>query len=113
MDEGKQLSNLILKDIGDIWTVRWKQLTNMTQNDKNHKMLRYHIIQCDPPLIPFIGLYLKDLTFIEDGNATVLENGLINVDKCYKVSNVIQFLQQFQSLGFHLKFKEIPQFIVS
>ena len=81
----------------------------MSQSDKNHKMLRYHILQCAPPLVPFIGLFLKDLTFIEDGNATILENGLINMEKCTMVSNIIQSIQQYQELGYHLHYETVPE----
>ncbi|KAJ3049622.1 hypothetical protein HK097_009394 [Rhizophlyctis rosea] len=33
------------------------------------------------PLIPILGLLLKDLLFLDDGNKTKLENGLINFSK--------------------------------
>ena len=40
------------------------------------------------------GIYLRDLTFIEDGNKDFLENKMINFDKCYKVATVIAAVQQ-------------------
>ena len=85
-------------------------LKKMTQSDKNYANLRSHIKQCLPPVVPFIGLYLKDLTFLEDGNNTFLQNGLINMDKCYMITNIIQSIQQYQKIGFDLEYAELPVF---
>lgn len=48
--------------------------------------------ECHPPLIPFIGLYLTDLTFIEDGNKDYIneEKKIINFFKRQKLAFVIQ-----------------------
>jgi hypothetical protein len=45
------------------------------------KILRDAVHQANPPLVPYLGVYLSDLTFIEDGNADTVHNGLINFDK--------------------------------
>jgi hypothetical protein len=34
-----------------------------------------------PPTIPYIGLFLTDLTFLDDGNPDFTEDGLINFQK--------------------------------
>jgi len=50
-----------------------------------------------PPSVPFLGLYLTDLTFIEDGNPSFLKgSNLINFDKRTKVATVIQEIKQYQ-----------------
>jgi hypothetical protein len=38
-------------------------------------------IRCDPPCIPYLGIYLSDLTFIEEGTPNFTENGLLNFAK--------------------------------
>ena len=49
------------------------------------------------PFIPFLGLYLKDLTFANDGNPKMLENGLINFTKNWSIFEIIGRIKNFQS----------------
>jgi len=49
----------------------------------------------------FSGVYLTDLTFLEDGNADKLEGDLINFVKRKKLALVIQEIQQYQQLPYH------------
>jgi len=76
--------------------------------DKSYKMYRQHIKIVSPPCIPFLGVYLKDLTFIEDGNLNLV-NGLINFSKRKQLSDVIQSLLQFQGHVYNLQ--KVPQIV--
>jgi len=68
-------------------------------NFKNYRDLEYN---AKPPLIPFFGLLLKDLTFMNDGNQKILKNELINFQKLrliytkIKSVNLLQTLYNFQ-----------------
>ncbi|EGG13835.1 regulator of chromosome condensation domain-containing protein [Cavenderia fasciculata] len=64
---------------------------------KNYISLRHIMATVQPPCTPFIGTYLKDLTFIEDGNPPQI-GGLINFYKQRKISEVIFQIQQFQQV---------------
>ncbi|TKC39769.1 hypothetical protein EI555_016205 [Monodon monoceros] len=46
----------------------------------NHRVYRLALTKLSPPLIPFMPLLLKDMTFIHEGNHTLVEN-LINFEK--------------------------------
>ena len=37
--------------------------------------------RCDPPSIPYLGIYLSDLTFIDEGTPNFTEKGLLNFAK--------------------------------
>lgn len=56
--------------------------------------------------IPYLGVYLTDLTFIEDGNKDFVNDSLINFDKRRKISQVIMEIKQYQATPYCLA--EIP-----
>ncbi|KAG2225431.1 hypothetical protein INT45_010067, partial [Circinella minor] len=67
-------------------------------SNKNFAKYRTLVHSVNPPCIPFLGVYLQDLTFIEDGNPHMLKNTeLINFAKLAKTSEVIREIQQYQS----------------
>ena len=47
----------------------------------NYKRYRDRLSTIPTPAVPYIGVFLKDLTFICDGNPDYLRGGLINVHK--------------------------------
>jgi son of sevenless-like protein len=82
--------------------------------NRNFSEYRDIIHKVNPPCIPFLGIYLQDLTFIEDGNANFLKksNHLVNFAKRMKTAEVIQDLQQYQSTHYMLTaVPDIQEFI--
>ena len=47
----------------------------------NYKQYRDRLSTIPTSAVPYIGVFLKDLTFICDGNPDYLRGGLINVHK--------------------------------
>lgn len=71
---------------------------------KNYITYRDMIKNISPPCVPFIGVYLTDLTFIGDGNPDHLKENheQINFDKRRKSAAVMIEMQSFQSMPYHL-----------
>ena len=51
-------------------------------------MITYSIVvyRCDGATVPYLGMYLSDLTFIEESSPNFVDEGLINYSKMRMVS---------------------------
>ncbi|OAD80303.1 hypothetical protein PHYBLDRAFT_104965 [Phycomyces blakesleeanus NRRL 1555(-)] len=90
------------------------QIRKLMGANRNFTEYRAMIHSINPPCIPFLGIYLQDLTFIEDGNANYLKKTkeLINFAKRAKTAEVIREIQQYQSSLYQLKpVEELQSFI--
>lgn len=85
----------------------------ITDSQRNFIGYRHKLKSVTGPCIPFLGIVLSDLKFIEDGNKdTRAEGRLINFDKCMKKFKVVQEFIRFKEC-FELKQKkDIQSFIL-
>lgn len=93
----------------------WESVSQKTKNafealkqvvdiSRNYTVLRQRLQGLIPPCLPFVGIYLTDLTFVDHGNPTTRqlnsENeesiAVINYDKHMKTAKIISELQRFQ-----------------
>jgi son of sevenless-like protein len=83
---------------------------DMAHNFQGYKAL---LNKSTPPCVPFLGVYLTVLTFIQDGaKDTLKEGGLINFQKRQKTADVIQEITKFQMQPYNLtKLPAIRNFI--
>ncbi|VDL57246.1 unnamed protein product [Hymenolepis diminuta] len=65
----------------------FEKLLNLVAASARFKNMREML--CDPPCIPYLGMYLTDLSFIEEGALDITEHGLINFCKMRMVSGEI------------------------
>ncbi|CAG8483932.1 5238_t:CDS:2 [Funneliformis caledonium] len=96
-------------------TIQTLEVLNKTMNStKNFAEYRETLHSVNPPCVPFLGVYLTDLTFIEDGNPNTLKKSrpLINFSKRMKTAEVIREIKQYQSVPYNLAaVQEIQMFI--
>ncbi|KAJ3109814.1 hypothetical protein HDU97_000044 [Phlyctochytrium planicorne] len=72
---------------------------------KNFSRYREALHTINPPCVPFLGFYLTDLTFIEDGSPDFVKGsspGMINFAKRMKTAEVILEIQQYQNIPYFL-----------
>lgn len=82
---------------------KYKAICQQLLPAANYKNYRALIAKAEPPCVPYIGTYLTDLTFIDEGNADYLVEGdtkLINYKKFQMISELIQRIQRFQRIGY-------------
>jgi hypothetical protein len=58
----------------------------------------------DPPGIPYLGMYLSDLTFIEESTPNFTTDGLLNFSKMRMLAHVIREIRQFQQTPYKIDY---------
>lgn len=76
-------------------------LTQFMSSAKNYSQYREHLQKAQLPVLPYLGVCLSDLTFIEEGNPDEISN-LINFSKCRQIAAVIRKICEFQSVPYSL-----------
>jgi len=69
----------------------------------SYKNYREEVKKLSPPIIPYIGIYLKDLTFIEE-NCNFIDEGeiVVNFNKMRMLARIFAEVQQLQQATFTL-----------
>ncbi|KAL2002364.1 hypothetical protein VTN02DRAFT_113 [Thermoascus thermophilus] len=91
-----------------------EQMRKLMASTKNFGEYRETLHLANPPCIPFFGVYLTDLTFIEDGIPSNTPSDLINFNKRAKTAEVIRDIQQYQNVPYLLQpVPELQDYILS
>lgn len=56
--------------------------------DGRFRAMRETLHRSDPPCIPYLGMYLTDLSFIEEGTPDFTPDGLLNFSKMRMVNKL-------------------------
>lgn len=90
-------------------------MRRLMASTKNFGEYREALHAANPPCIPFFGVYLTDLTFIEDGIPSIIKKtNLINFAKRAKTAEVIRDIQQYQNAPYSLQpVPELQDYILS
>lgn len=81
----------------------YERLLNLFDMSLNYKNYREALKSCKPPAIPYLGLFPKDLTAVEEGNENLTLDGLINFEKFRLLSKQIKKIEAFQHPLFSAK----------
>lgn len=85
------------------------KLQNLVSSDGRFRNLRDALHRTDPPCIPYLGIYLSDLAYLEEGTPNFTENGLLNFAKMRMIAHVIREIRQFQQTPY--KIEKIPKVV--
>lgn len=89
-----------------------ESLRRLADHGRNYHQYRSRLRNIAPPAVPFLGLYLTDVTFCREGNPSYRESPnapgkkLLNFNKYHKLARIVQDMQRFQ-VSYNLK--KIPE----
>nr|XP_040052143.1 LOW QUALITY PROTEIN: ras-specific guanine nucleotide-releasing factor 2 [Gasterosteus aculeatus aculeatus] len=77
------------------------------------KNLRETLKNCNPPCVPYLGMYQTDLAFIEEGRPNLTEDGLVNFSKMRMISHIIREIRQFQQTPYRIEHQaKVTQYLL-
>ncbi|KAL4672860.1 hypothetical protein H8957_009212 [Semnopithecus entellus] len=85
----------------------FRKFENLTDPCRNHKSYREVISKMKPPVIPFVPLILKDLTFLHEGSKTLVD-GLVNIEKLHSVAEKVRTIRKYRSRPLCLDMEASP-----
>ncbi|PVD19918.1 hypothetical protein C0Q70_20412 [Pomacea canaliculata] len=80
-----------------------ERLQTLVSSEGRFKNMRDALHRCDPPCIPYLGMYLTDLSFIEEGTPNFTEDGLVNFSKMRMIAHVIREIRLFQQTSYKIE----------
>ncbi|KAM9312674.1 LOW QUALITY PROTEIN: ras-specific guanine nucleotide-releasing factor 1 [Gastrophryne carolinensis] len=89
------------------------RLQKLVSSEGRFKNLREALKNCDPPCVPYLGMYLTDLAFIEEGTPNYTEDGLVNFSKMRMISHIIREIRQFQQTAYKIEHQpKVTQYLL-
>ncbi|KAJ6233373.1 ras guanine nucleotide exchange factor i-related [Anaeramoeba flamelloides] len=84
----------------------FNEFKNLLKHEQGYKDYRERLEKTEPPLVPYLGIFLTDITFISSGSPSTID-GLINFSKRKLLYNVVSKIQDYQRVRF--KFNYVHQ----
>ncbi|CAI9716450.1 rap guanine nucleotide exchange factor 1-like isoform X2 [Octopus vulgaris] len=83
-----------------------KEFCQLIDSSASFRAYRQALSETEPPCIPYLGLILQDLTFINIGNQDLLQDGSINFAKRWQQFNILEIMRRFRKCNFDFKKSE-------
>ncbi|KDQ62483.1 hypothetical protein JAAARDRAFT_54421 [Jaapia argillacea MUCL 33604] len=82
--------------------IQLESLRKLADHARNYHEYRSRLRNTPPPAVPFLGLYLTDVTFCREGNPShrasplAPDRKLLNFNKYHKLARIVQDMKRFQ-----------------
>ncbi|XP_064455972.1 rap guanine nucleotide exchange factor 4-like isoform X2 [Ornithodoros turicata] len=93
------LSNVAVSRLSQTWERlpgklkrTFAEFETLIDPSRNHRRYRLAVSKITPPLVPFMPLLLKDMTFCHEGNKTYID-GLVNFEKMHMIGQTLRSLR--------------------
>ncbi|XP_015214553.1 rap guanine nucleotide exchange factor 4 isoform X3 [Lepisosteus oculatus] len=78
----------------------YSEFESLMDPSRNHRAYRLTVAKLDPPIIPFMPLLMKDMTFTHEGNKTFIDS-LVNFEKMRMIANTVRIVRYCRSQPFN------------
>ncbi|XP_077055805.1 rap guanine nucleotide exchange factor 4-like isoform X2 [Siphateles boraxobius] len=78
----------------------YAEFESLLDPSRNHRAYRLTVAKMEPPIIPFMPLLIKDMTFTHEGNKTFID-GLVNFEKMRLIANTVRAVRHCRSQPFN------------
>ncbi|XP_037562447.1 rap guanine nucleotide exchange factor 4 isoform X3 [Dermacentor silvarum] len=103
------LSNVAVSRLSQTWERlpgkvkrTFAEFETLIDPSRNHRRYRVAVSKVQPPLVPFMPLLLKDITFCHEGNKTYID-GLVNFEKMHMIGQTLRSLRHSRSQRLNLE----------
>lgn len=93
------LSNMAVSRLSQTWDKIpskfrkiYTEFESLIDPSRNHRAYRMIVGKLQPPVIPFMPLLLKDMTFAHEGNKTSMD-GLVNFEKMHMMAQTMRTIR--------------------
>jgi hypothetical protein len=80
-----------------------KAIDDLMSSKNNYKLYRSELARVNenlkpeaPPILPYLGIYLRDLLYIDDGNPSVMDDGNLNYEKVNLIGSKLFEIRRYQ-----------------
>lgn len=81
-----------------------EELNALMESIQNYKNYRAAVKAAKLPLLPYLGVYLRDITFIDEGNTNYLDEAkmVVNFEKLCLIGEILHQIKRYQSEAFDI-----------
>ncbi|XP_059151465.1 rap guanine nucleotide exchange factor 1-like isoform X2 [Physella acuta] len=83
-----------------------QEFCQLIDSSSSFRAYRQALAETEPPCIPYLGLILQDLTFVNIGNPDKLPDGSINFAKHWQQFNILDSMRRFRTSNYTMKRNE-------
>ncbi len=111
---GRRNEQVLLDALPSLTCKILTQIESLCNMEGSWKGLRGAITLAIPPRIPYLGIYLMDLLFVDEGNSDIVQDNLINFEKRRLVYQSLTKIEESQKIGYNFTpVTEIEKLITS
>ena len=85
--------NKTLKEIKPKIKSIFEQISKFCSVEDNYRNIRNDMLKCEKNgenFVPYLGMLLRDINFIEESSKYINENGFINIEKIERINNLLE-----------------------